>query len=482
MKTTFLAIAFLFSIPVFSQDCNCEDHFLWVKKTFEENDAGFQVALDRRGHAEYETHNQLYLEKSRKINNINECAGILYEWLKFFRNGHFSIDVKQTTANTTVTPTANIDHRNWEKVEITDEQFQQYLSGMKQNSFEGIWQMDSYTVGIIKKGDGYVGFIIDAPGTGWQKNQIKVHFHPDENGAGYTGKIYLRNYSEFPLNNVSLIGNNYIEMESFSFYRVNPENEDSNAVKSYLELMKSQEPLMQEYSANTLVLRIPSFDWNEGAAIDSLIAAYHDKIISTPNLVIDIRNNGGGADRNYSKIIPYLYTNPIRTIGLEMLSTPLNNQRMESFLSMDDVSEEEKEEVKEDLKKLNDNLGKFVNLLGQKVFVETSDKVYDYPENVAVLINGRNGSTAEQFLLAAKQSSKTKLFGTTTMGVLDISNMHFVTSPCGRIELGYALSRSYRIPDMAIDGKGIQPDYYLDDSIPGYEWVEFAEKTFQRKK
>ena len=40
------------------------------------------------------------------------------------------------------------------------------------------------------------------------------------------------------------------------------------------------------------------------------------------------------------------------------------------------------------------------------------------------------------------------------MGVLDISNMHFVKSPCGKIELGYCLSKSYRIPEMAIDGKG----------------------------
>jgi C-terminal processing protease CtpA/Prc len=131
---------------------------------------------------------------------------------------------------------------------------------------------------------------------------------------------------------------------------------------------------------------------------------------------------------------------------------------------------------------MNNNLGKFVNLLGQKVFIQTEDTIHNYPENVAILIDGNNGSTAEQFLLAAKQSSKTKLFGTTTMGVLDISNMHFVKSSCGKIELGYCLSKSYRIPDMAIDGKGIQPDYYMDDTISDYEWVEFAEETFQKKK
>ena len=50
----FVLIAFFLTFNAFAQDCSCEENFLWVKKTFEENDAGFQVALDRKGKAEYE--------------------------------------------------------------------------------------------------------------------------------------------------------------------------------------------------------------------------------------------------------------------------------------------------------------------------------------------------------------------------------------------------------------------------------------------
>jgi len=85
----------------------------------------------------------------------------------------------------------------------------------------------------------------------------------------------------------------------------------------------------------------------------------------------------------------------------------------------------------------------------------TLDTVYEYPKNIGIIINENNGSTTEQFLLAAKQSKKVKLFGTTTMGVLDISNMHFVQSPCEEFKLGYCLSKSMRIPHMTIDNKGI---------------------------
>ncbi|MBW6460369.1 MAG: hypothetical protein K0B08_07315 [Bacteroidales bacterium] len=59
-------------------------------------------------------------------------------------------------------------------------------------------------------------------------------------------------------------------------------------------------------------------------------------------------------------------------------------------------------------------------------------------------------------------------------GVLDISNMYYVESPCGEFELGYSLSRSMRIPEFSIDDKGIQPDYYLDKGIPEHKWVNYV--------
>lgn len=481
MKKIVFVVVYLVFSNVFGQDCSCEENFNWMKKTFEENDAGFQFSVEQKGKAAYEKHNELFLQKIKKITNLEECADALYDWLLFFRKGHISVNIHQD--NSAGSPLAtSINTANWEQYTVTDKEFGKYLSKVKQPSFEGIWKVEPYTVGIVKKGEEYIGFIIDAPGTDWKRGQVKFRFNPAENGSGYSGTFYMRNFSANSVNTVKLTGNNFLQLDNFLLHRVNPVSEDSKAVKNYIELMKAQTPFIKQYSDNTIVLRIPSFDGSQKKAIDSLLHVYHDKITTTPNLVIDIRGNGGGSDGSYSGITPYLYTNPIRIVTLEMLSTPLNNQRMEGFLSDEGISEKEREDIKADLKKLNAKLGKFVNLFEREVFTLTLDSVYSYPKNVAVLTNKYNGSTAEQFLLAAKQSVKTKLFGTTTMGVLDISNMHFVTSPCGKIQLGYCLSKSLRIPDMAIDDKGIQPDYYLDNSIPDYEWVEFAEKTFSEHK
>jgi len=136
--------------------------------------------------------------------------------------------------------------------------------------------------------------------------------------------------------------------------------------------------------------------------------------------------------------------------------------------------EDGKKWAQESYDKLSKHMGEFV-MLNEYPITETSfDTIHKFPENIGIIINENNGSTTEQFLLAAKQSKKVKLFGTTTTGVLDISNMYFVKSPCEEIELGYSLSKSMRIPEMTIDNKGIQPDYYIDKEIPKYEWIKFV--------
>ncbi|RZK48487.1 MAG: hypothetical protein EOO99_10150 [Pedobacter sp.] len=60
-----------------------------------------------------------------------------------------------------------------------------------------------------------------------------------------------------------------------------------------------------------------------------------------------------------------------------------------------------------------------------------------------------------------------------TQGVLDVSNMHFVKSPCNLFELGYTISKSKRLPYFPIDDIGIQPDYFFDEKVPDYEWVSY---------
>jgi len=230
---------------------------------------------------------------------------------------------------------------------------------------------------------------------------------------------------------------------------------------------------VRDYDSTTVYFRIQTFDSYHTKEIDSVIHANRSKILSKKNLIIDIRGNGGGTDQSFWNILPIIYTNPIKNVSVEYLSTPHNNKIWEERQQQSGLSESEKARYTDYLKILNAYPGKFVKLFGDS-YTTTFDVKYPFPQNVGIIINGDNGSTAEQFLLAAKQSKKVKLFGATTMGELDISNMYSITSPDKKYTLWYCISKSLRIPDNTIDNKGIAPDYYIDKSIPTENWLSYV--------
>lgn len=246
----------------------------------------------------------------------------------------------------------------------------------------------------------------------------------------------------------------------------------------WLHDISSQNPYLERLNETTLYLRIPSFAMHQQQAIEAVLAANREKILATENLIIDLRDNGGGSDASYQELLPFLYTNPIYAVNVEFLSTPHNNKMFLNFATnpefQDFFEEEEREMFTDFYNRLQARLGEFVNLWEDEVSVIQFDTVYVFPKNIGIIINGGVASTAEQFLLAAKQSTKVRLFGTTTFGALDISNMHFIDSPCGRFRLHYGISRSLRLPDMVIDDIGLQPDVFICPTIPQYRWVEFV--------
>ncbi|HRO76232.1 MAG TPA: S41 family peptidase [Crocinitomicaceae bacterium] len=481
MKNALLISVLLTTALVFGQTCDCKKNFEWVKQTFEENDAGFSYALQQKGTHVYEIHTKQILKKVKSAKTLQKCTPILYEWLTFFRSGHIAIRLneQQWSQASNKKKTEN-NFSNWETYPIDISEFKSYLDNNILD-YEGIWETEPYKIGIKKEGDKYIGFIIESGATTWTKGQVKLKF--DVSGEKANAVFYRRDHSAVETDVVTLIGKNHLQIGNFNLVRIYPQLVDEPKFEQYFKMLDAQTPYMEQLNETTLYFRIPSFQAFQKQAIDSVIRVNRDKILTTENLIIDIRNGTGGSDVSFNGLLPFIYTNPIRTVSVEYLSTTLNNQRMLDFITNPDYEfdEEDKKWAKESFEKLDKQQGQFVNVDDEDVTVTKFDTVYTYPKNVGIIINQQNGSTDEQFLLSAKQSKKVKLFGTTTFGVLDVSNMYFVPSPCNEFQLGYALSRSMRIPDFTIDEKGIQPDFYLDKSIPLYEWVEYVDEVLNGK-
>jgi hypothetical protein len=476
MKQLVLFLLLFFPLLATAQDCDCASNFEWTKKTFEENDAGFAYVVDEKGQQAYEDHSRAYAEKVKDIEDLNECMQTIYEFLTWFRSGHLSIQpvnrqAGQSGGDQPSEEEIRKQFADWEKLDVDVADFKAYLETKKEHDYEGIWINGIYKIGIKKVGEDYLGFIIAADGVYWKKGQIKLRINED-----HSSTYYLRDHSGENFESAEMLGNNYLEMGFITLERTYPDLDPDPTVENYFKAISADDPYFEKIDAQTTLLRIPRFWGSEKWKIDSVINANRDVILKTPNLIVDLRNNGGGSDGSFQELLPILYTNPIRTVGVELLSTPLNNQRMLDFINKEEYGFDEagKKWAQQAYDKLSERVGEFVSLNPYPVSVTSFDTIYEYPKNIGIIINENNGSTTEQFLLAAKQSKKVKLFGTTTVGVLDISNMYNVPSPCNEFLLGYSLSKSMRIPEMTIDDKGIQPDYYIDKFIPKYEWVKYV--------
>ncbi len=470
-----LLLVFSFSVSQAQEICDCEKNFKWIKETFEKNDAGFAYAIRQKGQKAYESHTVQYLQKIKSIKSRDKCADMINEWLGFFRKGHFGVIALHNNVSSS-NIAGNIS--KWPTLAIQEDAFRKELS-LKQNpGFEGIWKTGAYTIAIQKQLQGYKGTIISSTNPAWKPGMVKLEINSDSTGAFYMGDFSANKM--YKINKANLITPNTLKLATIVLDRTYPIIQETAEHKQYAKIMTTSGPYLEMLSQKTLYFHVPSFDGPHKHLIDSVINANKNILQQSENLIIDLRNNGGGNDDSYNNIIPYLYTNPIRVVSMELYSTPLNNKRMEAYLSIPDLSERSRTQVNKALKSLNDSLGKFVNFGAPYVVVQKQDSVFPFPKKVAIIINAGNGSSAEQFILAAKQSKKTKFFGVNTMGVLDFSNMNFVETPDKQFRFGYSISKSYRIPDMAIDGVGIQPDYYIDKTIPNEKWVQFVQQVIEQ--
>ena len=468
----FLTLVVVLADSASGQTCTCESNFEWMKKTFEENDAGFQYILDKKGQTAYNVHNQLILEKIKSAKDLTECNEFMYEWFKFFRSGHIGIEWlvhPQDTTNETDL------YKIWD-VDIP--QFQKYISEKQEIDYEGIWDAGGfYKIGIKKEGTNYIGFIIESKVSNWKPKMVKMKIEQHNDQVKTT--FYWRNHEVYESGEPELVGNNHLDIGNQVLKRLKPVFPDDPLVENYIKSKKSKKPYIDELNANTLYLRIPSFDMKNKSAIDKSLAENKEKILKTKNLIIDLRNNGGGSDHTFKALLPYLYTNPIKFSYPKYLSTELNNKNTYGLLFDDELNFISRIYAKHIYKKLQKRLGEFVFLTNKESYIYERKSVYEYPKNIGVLIDRGCASATETFVLTAKQSNKVKIFGTNTFGAFDFANVISAESPCKEFRLWYCWSRSMNLPEF-IDDIGLPPDYYIDETVPQYKWVEYVNEILNQ--
>ncbi len=486
MKVSLILLYILCCISTLkSQTCNCSATFDWMVNTFEKNDAGFKYVIDKKGEDEYKKLTLKLRDKAVRITKAGDCRDLMEEWQGFFRSGHIFIALKDPGSPAGKEPSENEIRERYKNEKTIDLSTEQLILKLEKKTnkdiIEGIWAYNNYTVGIIEDDavtKKFNVFIIQSDGIYWMPKQLKAELLRSEDGKSYSGSYYMRDHSRQDTK-AHMAGTALMYMGGY-WQRLYPKTALSQK-EQQLVAFSSALPMLKQLGPKTLYLRIPSFQVEQKTKIDSVLKKHDALIRSTPNLIIDVRNGTGGSDNAYAELIPYLYTNPIRGVGVQLYATELNARAYEKY-ALQYSDSENINYCNNIAKRMRKNPGKFITQSdeAQKTTVDSSMNALPFPARVGIVFNHNNGSTDEQFLLDAKQSTKVKTFGTPTGGMLDISNMNQIESPDGKFVLGYCMSKSYRIPDYCIDGVGIQPDYFIDDGIALEDWINYVQSILEK--
>jgi len=237
-----------------------------------------------------------------------------------------------------------------------------------------------------------------------------------------------------------------------------------------------EEVVAKAINPDVFYIKIASFAYENIASVKDLIAKHKEQIEHSKGLIIDIRNNGGGTDDVYQPILPYVLTNPIRIMSVEFFATHTLVNGLRDYAlknikqGLDSIAEAKK--IEDDLKEYKDNIGKFVLYGDKKVLIDTITLHKKSPTHVVILANRNVASSGENFLFSCRQSKKVKIMGTPSMGALDYGSIREFKFGCDNYQLYLPTYRSARLPQYPIDNIGVQPDIYLDESVP--DWIDFA--------
>ncbi|GGA39188.1 S41 family peptidase [Sphingomonas psychrolutea] len=410
-----------------------------------------------------------------------ELAALLAEWVDFFKDRHTRVYAQSVPAPA-VAAGAVAPPSSYPSRPLTEAQARARLGalGKARDPIEGIWRIgsDRYRIAILRnarKPRIFSAIVLTTTAENWRPGQIKAEIQRDAKG----GLQMLYRTGAHDEENVAaqvVAGGAAILVTGWGTWtRDLPEVVDRDIVARQYP---SDELFLKALSPKTLWLRIPDFDPSRAAPLKALLAAHKAQIDKTPNLVIDLRSNGGGSDFVYEPILPLVYTRPVYTIGIEMRASQ-DNLALRRKIADDIRAEAPAVAANLDIqnKQMEGNFGGYFRPDPLPFSIDRLPTVVPYPRRVAVLIDGA-GSTAEQFLLALRQSGKVTLMGqSNSAGVLDFANVVGMPTPSGRYRVQWATSRTLRLPGDPVDPDGIAPDIRIpagekDPVTHAAKWLE----------
>ncbi len=451
----------LFS-PLQAQDCNCKDELNFLMQVLRENYPGYPDKVNEHTYLEYQSFTSQLTRKADQATGNAECVLYMGRYIGFFRDRHIQFSGTLDWDGLGSESREQIINSR-ETLSISPEKLELLKNS---TDVEGIWWTpdSTYQIALIEDQQGfrhYAGIILHSSNPNWRSAQVKIELVRTSDNR-LDGVMYYANHQP-----------HYVD------YTIYPNRLGNGWVRHGAVKPEGRTPALssKKLSDSTLYFQIGTFgEWN-AMPIDSMVAAHQNHLETMPNLIIDIRNNGGGSSFSFMSIIPYIYTDPIRISGSDVLATPQNTAAWEVLLGNPYIPEDMKPALESFIENMHNHPGQLIPASPDTIV--TLDEVAPNPGNIVLLYNRNSGSASEIFIQAARQSSKVTLMGENSAGILDYADMRAADFMCLPYELGYATTRSRAIDlGKGIDNIGIPPDVRLAEE---QDWLEAAFRFVESK-
>lgn len=460
MKYIYFLLFLLFTDPSQAQNCNCSNNFNFMVKRIKKNYAGYNDMVLKNNQKQFDRFTDS-LQQVAKITNRDKCISLCKEWLDFFKDRHMSIVFNANQPKDSILNFfAKEERTKWSK-----DNLKSYLNANKYSldSIEGIWNHESniFKLGIVRDSlihDEFIGFTIKADGIFWIPQQIK--FKIKKINKTYNFMYFLaRDHSNYPAKMILL--KDTIDLKELGkFYK--------NGSPEHNAQVGINNPKFKKLDNKTGLLTIPSFDISLRQETDSLMLKIDSVLLNTDHLIIDLRNNHGGAVGAFKKILPYIYTNPILTESAQVLATDDNIKDGFEDTSTD-LPQDVQDSFKQNLIKLKAHLGEMYLLYPVDTIRYTN--IFKKPSRVSILMNKESSSSTELFALQARQSSKVKLYGTNSAGSINYVERVETQMPCKFFTLIYPPTRLLRANTEKAN-VGIKPDIEIPSEVK--DWIKYV--------
>lgn len=477
-------IVFLFSSSIcLGQYCKCDSTFHIVKYHIETNYAGWFDKINQFDRTAFDELTNSVSKNTKSISIDSLCYKEIKKYVAYFKDDHLHLNLRASRAqNKTESKPIEI-----ETIHITETELLGYLNSSKKiKPVEGIWENETYKIGITKSKENpklFNGVILTSKNENWILGEVKLTIKQE--GKNAYRLTFITGDKTEAIENKAFIFKNILDARDLTLSRVFPISKETVNLDDYALETDPTNPKLSFPKKDLAVWTFPNFFQQNLDVVKILLQKHKSKLETTKNWIIDLRSNEGGDVKVGNELLPYLYTKPIIwSTEFSRLTEDNFNKWYNTYVRdyYESLSKPEQQQIDSIFAITKSNFGKFgrwmsnENIIADTISFNTTTA---FPEKVVILIDQNTFSSGELFTILARQSGKVVVMGEKSAGTIDYGNVLRYKTNCPSISLSLPSSRNNWLDKgISIDRDKVQPDLYIPKNVSN--WINYVFKKLKK--